>query len=69
MHHFDWSGIPGALPTLWTGAIVTLQITVIAIVVGIVWGTVLALMRLSAFKPLRVVREASTSRCSARSRW
>lgn len=52
MHQFDWSGIPGALPTLWTGAIVTLQITVLAIVVGIVWGTVLALMRLSGIAPL-----------------
>ena len=52
MHQFDWSSIPGALPTLWTGAIVTLQITLIAIVVGIVWGTLLALMRLSGVKPL-----------------
>ncbi|MDR5749550.1 MULTISPECIES: glutamate/aspartate ABC transporter permease GltK [unclassified Caballeronia] len=52
MHHFNWSGVIGALPTLWTGAIITLQITVLAIVVGIVWGTVLALMRLSGVKPL-----------------
>jgi len=52
MHHFDWSGIPGALPTLWTGAIVTLKITLIAIVVGILWGTVLAILRLSSFTPL-----------------
>ncbi|MGF6773026.1 glutamate/aspartate transport system permease protein [Paraburkholderia sp. GAS199] len=51
MHHFDWSGIPGALPTLWTGAIVTFKITVIAIVFGIIWGTVLAMLRLSSFKP------------------
>ncbi|CAD6544176.1 glutamate/aspartate ABC transporter permease GltK [Paraburkholderia metrosideri] len=51
MHHFDWSGIPGALPTLWTGAIVTFQITLIAIVFGIVWGTILAMLRLSSFKP------------------
>ena len=51
MHHFNWSGIPGALPTLWTGMVITLQITVLAIVVGIVWGTILAVMRLSAFKP------------------
>jgi glutamate/aspartate transport system ATP-binding protein len=53
MHDFDWSGIPGALPSLWTGAIVTLQITLLAIVVGIVWGTLLALMRLSGVKPLQ----------------
>src|SRR6185312_5708294 len=52
MHQFDWSSIAGALPTLWSGAIITLQITVLAIVVGIVWGTVLALMRLSNFAPL-----------------
>lgn len=50
MHHFDWSGIPGALPTLWTGAIVTFKITLIAIVFGIIWGTVLAMLRLSSFK-------------------
>ncbi|MEX3931473.1 glutamate/aspartate ABC transporter permease GltK [Paraburkholderia phymatum] len=52
MHHFDWSGIPGTLPTLWTGAVVTLKITILAIVIGIVWGTLLAIMRLSSFKPL-----------------
>ncbi|CAG9221859.1 MULTISPECIES: glutamate/aspartate ABC transporter permease GltK [Paraburkholderia] len=52
MHHFDWSGIPGALPMLWTGTIVTFKITVLAIVVGILWGTVLALLRLSGIKPL-----------------
>jgi len=51
MHHFDWSGIPGALPTMWTGALITLKITLIAIVIGIVWGTVLAILRLSSFKP------------------
>jgi glutamate/aspartate transport system permease protein len=53
MHQFDWSGIPGALPTLWTGAVVTFKITVLAIIVGIVWGTVLAIMRLSGVKALQ----------------
>jgi glutamate/aspartate transport system permease protein len=52
MHHFDWSGIPGALPTLWSGAIITFEITVIAIVCGILIGTALALLRLSGIKPL-----------------
>jgi glutamate/aspartate transport system permease protein len=51
MHHFDWSGIAGALPTLWTGAIITFKITVIAIICGIVIGTLLALLRLSGVKP------------------
>lgn len=52
MHHFDWSGIPGALPALWSGVIVTFEITLVAIVAGILWGTLLALMRLSGVKPL-----------------
>ncbi|WP_429497735.1 glutamate/aspartate ABC transporter permease GltK [Robbsia andropogonis] len=53
MHHeFDWSSIPASLNTLWHGAVVTFEITVCAIVVGILWGTVLALMRLSPVKPL-----------------
>lgn len=51
-YDFDWSSIPGALPFLWQGMKVTLQITLTAIVVGIVWGTLLAMMRLSAIKPL-----------------
>jgi glutamate/aspartate transport system permease protein len=52
MHHFDWSSIAGALPTLWTGAVITFKITLVAIVFGIIWGTILALFRLSSFKPL-----------------
>ncbi len=52
MYEFDWSSIPGALPFLWQGMLVTLEITVVAVVVGIVWGTTLALMRLSSLKPL-----------------
>lgn len=47
MYDFDWSSIPGALPFLWTGMKVTLRITLTAIVAGIVWGTALALLRLS----------------------
>ncbi len=46
-YDFDWSSIPGALPFLWQGMQVTLQITLMAILVGIVWGTLLAMMRLS----------------------
>jgi glutamate/aspartate transport system permease protein len=48
MYEFDWSSIPGALPFLWDGMKVTLEITVNAIVFGIVWGTLLAMMRLSS---------------------
>jgi glutamate/aspartate transport system permease protein len=52
MHHFNWSGVLSSLPTLWTGAIITFKITVLALVFGILWGTVLALLRLSGIKPL-----------------
>ena len=52
MHEFDWSSIPGALPFLWQGMLVSLKITGVAVLFGIVWGTVLAMARLSSIKPL-----------------
>jgi glutamate/aspartate transport system permease protein len=52
MYDFDWSSIPGALPFLWTGAKVTLRITLTAILAGIAWGTVLAVMRISKSRVL-----------------
>lgn len=47
MYELDWTSIPGALPILWDGMKVTLSITLIAISVGITWGALLALGRLS----------------------
>lgn len=52
MQELDWSSIPGALPLLWDGMKITLEITLVAVVVGIVWGTLLAIMRLSPVKAL-----------------
>lgn len=52
MYEFDWSSIPGALPFLWSGMVMTFKITAVAVAVGIVWGTLLALMRMSGFKLL-----------------
>ncbi|HZX31103.1 MAG TPA: glutamate/aspartate ABC transporter permease GltK [Rhodocyclaceae bacterium] len=52
MYDFDWSSIPGALPFLLDGMKVSLTITAQAIAIGIVWGTLLAMMRLSSAKPL-----------------
>jgi glutamate/aspartate transport system permease protein len=52
MYQFDWSSIPGALPALSSGAVITLKITLTAIAVGIAWGTLLALLRLSGIKAL-----------------
>jgi glutamate/aspartate transport system permease protein len=53
MYEFDWTSIPGALPILAHGMLVTLEITLTAILVGILWGALLALARLSDIRPLR----------------
>ena len=55
MYEFDWSSIPGALTLLAKGMLITLQVTFTAIVVGIVWGTVLAVLRLSRQRPLALL--------------
>ena len=47
---FDFSGIIPAIPGLWNGMIMTLQLMVMGVVGGIALGTVLALMRLSSNK-------------------
>ena len=52
MYEFDWSSIPGALPFLWQGMQVSLEITVTAVLFGVGWGTLLAMMRLSSVGPL-----------------
>lgn len=50
IYDFDWTSIPGALPFLWQGMRVSLEITAVAVGTGILWGTVLAVMRLSAVR-------------------
>lgn len=52
MYDFDWTSIPQSLPFLWDGMKISLEITMTAVLVGIVWGTLLALMRLSSFSAL-----------------
>ncbi|CAK9885743.1 MAG: Glutamate/aspartate import permease protein GltK [Candidatus Erwinia impunctatus] len=52
MHEFDWSTIIPNLPYLLNGMVITLKITLTAILVGILWGTLLAVMRLSSIKPI-----------------
>lgn len=53
MYEFDWSSIAPSMPYLLQGLVVTLKITVIAVVFGILWGTILAVMRLSPIAPIR----------------
>ena len=50
MASLDWSSIPGALPFLCKGMAVSLEITLVAVVAGIAWGCLLALMRLSGLR-------------------
>lgn len=52
---FDFQVVINAMPILWDGMLITLLLTVVAIGGGMVIGTVLALMRLSRFKPFSVV--------------
>jgi glutamate/aspartate transport system permease protein len=52
MYPFDWSSIPGALPFLWKGMKITFEITLVAILAGTFWGTVLAVLRLSRSRVL-----------------
>ena len=49
---FDFSGIIPAIPGLWNGMVMTLQLMVMGVVGGIILGTILALMRLSSSKLL-----------------
>ncbi|QKJ86368.1 glutamate/aspartate transport system permease protein [Paramixta manurensis] len=52
MYEFDWSSIIPGLPWLLKGMVITIKITLTAVVFGIIWGTILAVMRLSSFKLL-----------------
>ena len=54
----DFSGIIPALPGLWNGMQMTLQLMVLGIIGGVVLGTLLALMRLSSNKLLSRVAGA-----------
>ena len=47
LFELDWSSIPGALPYLWQGMVVTLKITAAGIIAGIILGTLLGVMRLA----------------------
>jgi len=55
VYQLDWSSIPGALPFLWQGMKISLEITLVAIAAGIAWGTILAVLRLSPVRPLAML--------------
>jgi glutamate/aspartate transport system permease protein len=53
MLNFDFSSLtPAAIATLASGMAISLQVAGTALAVGLVWGTMLAMMRLSRFRML-----------------
>ena len=52
---FDLSRVTDSLPLLLQGALVTLEITALAVGLGLVFGLVAALAQLSKFAPLRLI--------------
>jgi glutamate/aspartate transport system permease protein len=52
MYDFDWISVVGGLPYLGSGMLLSLRLLVTAVAVGVVLGTVLALMRLSRYRLL-----------------
>ena len=57
----DFSGIIPAIPGLWNGMVMTLQLMVMRVIGGIALGTILALMRLSSSKLLSRLDGASVN--------
>jgi glutamate/aspartate transport system permease protein len=55
MYDFDWTSVVGGLPYLGSGMLLSLRLLVTAVAVGVVLGTVLALMRLSRYRLLSVL--------------
>jgi glutamate/aspartate transport system permease protein len=56
MSGFDWDVIERSLPYLFReGMVFTLTLTALAMTGGIIFGTLLAMMRLSAFTPLSLI--------------
>ncbi|MDX2101639.1 MAG: ABC transporter permease subunit [Alphaproteobacteria bacterium] len=52
MTEFDWTAVTNNLPFLMQGLFLTFQLTILAMVGGILLGTVLAILRLSAPAPV-----------------
>ena len=56
---FDWDVIERSLPYLFRdGMVFTLTLTGVAMTGGVIFGTLLAMMRLSAFRPLAMLAGA-----------
>jgi len=63
-YEFDFSLInPANMKVLGEGMVVSLEITLTGVLVGIVWGSILAMMRLSSVRPLSWFAEAYVTAC------
>jgi glutamate/aspartate transport system permease protein len=63
-YEFDFSLInPANMEVLGEGMVVSLEITLTGVLVGIVWGSILAMMRLSSVRPLSWFAEAYVTVC------
>jgi glutamate/aspartate transport system permease protein len=63
-YEFDFSLInPANLKVLGEGMVVSLEITLTGAIVGIVWGSILAMMRLSSIRPLSWFSEGYVTVC------
>jgi glutamate/aspartate transport system permease protein len=58
MGDLDFEVIARTLPYLWTGLQYTLKLTITATFGGVIFGTLLAMARLSSFKPLALLAAA-----------
>jgi glutamate/aspartate transport system permease protein len=63
-YEFDFSLInPANMKVLGEGMVVSLEITLTGVLVGIIWGSILAMMRLSSIRPLSWFAEAYVTVC------
>ncbi|WP_025598945.1 ABC transporter permease subunit [Burkholderia sp. WSM2230] len=61
MFEMDWQALIDSRDVLLSGMKITLQITVVAILAGLAWGTVLAVFSMSSHRPLRIFSQAYVS--------
>jgi len=61
MFEMDWQALIDSKDVLLSGMKITLQITVVAILAGLAWGTVLAVFSLSTHRALRIFSQAYVS--------
>lgn len=57
----NFNAVIPSLPFIFAGVWVTLRFTLISLILGFIWGTVLALFKISSFKPLYWFGMAYTS--------